>query len=500
MKKNVMLILIGLVIFTLIYALYFPNSREPIIISTEIIWDNPNINEEVISVCPPFFATERSLYKLQGEDIIEIGYPKQPELPIDLKWGKPRILELYVKNNNPVLQVPLGFYEFTDKWVFSRDIDEIGKNEDMNWSFINNKLEITGDEKKIRIFDPKIGAINRISGDKVFFHIGTEKMEAAIRNPEKEEIIYAQDGDSGRTLTIGNYSYKITSDGRIKKIVDGQVSAYLDRGFMGINIIPLSLTTDGENLIVLLQNLSSEIDNSMWVQIYDKEFKWISDLVPLKGASRPVSLCFIHNMIVTAWDDGVITGHSVQGHEIFRKYISDGILDIVSDTNNLYVLTSKSLLRATLFIKDTPLRIYPRFVYLGQIYSDTRFDLLIESDNPVVTLKNSQLKMLRMEKNGNYTKATFELNQKSLDKFKQHEMEIIIEDDNSKEIVIVNFQNLGDIKHVTLFKDFALDTKNGTNYDYVISEDSIELDYPENMENTVIKINKLTSEAVILNP
>lgn len=500
MKRNIILILIGLVIFTIIYALYFPNSREPITISTDIIWENPNISEEVISVCPPFFATERSLYKLQSEEIIEIGYPKQPELPIDLKWGKPKILELHVKNNNPVLQVPLGFYELADKWAFAKDIDGIGKNEDKRWSYIDNKLEITGDKEKIRIFDPKKGIINRISGDKVFFQIGTEKIESAVRNSEKEEIIYAQDGDFDRTLIIGKYSYKITGDGRVKRIIDGQVSAYLDRSFMGINITPLSLATEGENLIVLLQNLSNEIDNSTWVQIYDKEFKWKSDLVPLRGTNRPVSLCFIQSMIVTAWDDGFITGHSTQGHEIFRKHISDSILDIVADTNNLYILTSKYLLKATLFIKKTPLRIYPRFVYLGQISADTRFDLLIESDNPVVTLRNSQLKILRIDKNGNYNKATFEINPNSLENFKQYEMEIIVEDDNSKEIVIVSFQNLGEIKHVTLFKDLALETKSGANYDYVISGDSIELDYPEKTENTLIKINRLTSEAIILNP
>lgn len=500
MKKNVILVFVGLVIFTIIYALYFPSSREPISLNTEAIWENPNISEEVISVCPPFFATEKSLYKLQGEEIIEVGYPKQPELPIDLKWGKPKILELYIKNNNPILQVPLGFYELADKWVFTRDIDGIGKNEDKKWSFIDNKLEISGEEKIIRIFDPKNGIINRISGDKIFFQIGKEKNEAAIKNPAKEEIIYAKDGDFGRTLIIGKYSYKITDDGRINKIIDGQVSAYLDRSFMGINMAPLSLATDGENLIVLLQNLSSEIDNSSWIQIYDKEFKWKSDLVPLRGASRPVSLCFVQNMILTAWDDGFIAGHSAQGHEIFRKHVSDGILDIVSDANNLYVLTSESLLKSTLLIKNTPLKIYPRFVYLGQISSDTKFDLLIESYNPLITLKDPHLKLSSMERRVANNKATLELKPNDLEKFKQYEMEIIIEDDNSKEIVVVSFQNISDIKHVVLFKDFALDTKNGANYDYVISEDKIELDYPEKTENTLIKINRLTSEAIILNP
>ncbi len=498
MKKNIIPILIGLVIFTLIYALYFPNSREPIAIGTEIIWENPNISEEVISVCPPFFATQKSLYKLEDSGIIEIGYPKQPELPIDSRWGKPKILELHVKNNNPVLQVPLGFYELAGNWIFSRDIDGIGKNEDKNWNFTNGKLEITGEQGIISIFDPKTGIINKISDDKIYFKVGREKVEVAIRNSEKKEIIYASQEESERTIIIGDYSFKITTDGRIKRIVDGQVSAYLDRGFMGINIAPLSLATDGENLIVLLQNLSSEIDNSTWIQIYDKEFKWARDIVALRGTSRPVSLCYIHNMIITAWDDGFITGHSTQGHEIFRKYISEGILDIVSDTNCLYILTSKTLMKATLLVKETPLKIYPRFVYLGQISSNARFDLLIESDNPLVTMKSPQLRLLNIERNDGKNKATFELNPEGMVKFKQYEMEAIIEDHNSKEIVIVYFQYLGVIKNITLFKDFALDAKTGKNYDYSISDDNIELNYSEKTGDTEIKINKLTSEAIIL--
>jgi hypothetical protein len=500
MKKNITLVAIGLVIFTIIYALYFPNSREPITINTEIIWENPNISEQVISICPPFFATDKSLYKVQDKNIIQIDYPKQPELPIDLEWGKPKVLELYIRNNNPVLQIPLGFYEFADSWTFSRDIDNIGKNEDKNWSFVNNRLEIANDGQKIMIFDPQTGAINKISGDKVFFSLGAESLEATTRNPEKEEIVFAQDANSRRTVTIGNYIFKITEDGRIKRIVDDQVSAYLDRSFMGINITPLLLTTDGENLVVLLQNLSSEIDNSIWVQIYNKEFKWISDLVPLRGTSRPVSMCYIHKMIVTAWDDGFITGYSTQGHEVFRKYVSEGILDIVADTNNLYILTSKSLLKSRLFIKDTPLKIYPRFVYLGQVSSDTKFDLLIESKNPILTVKNHELKLLNLERGDFYNKATFELNTKDLEKFKKHELEIIVEDQNSKEIVIVNFFNLGKIKHITLFKDFAIDTKRGINYEYLISKDNIDLNYLEKTESTQIKMNKLTSEIMIFNP
>lgn len=499
MKKNIMLILIGLIVFTIIYAIYFPNSREPISINTDILWKNPNICENVLSICPPFFATDRSLYRFDDFKIDDIGYPSESELPAGLDWAKPAILDLQTKSGNPVLHVPLGFYELSNQWGFYRDITETIKKTDKKWKFENQQLVIGDDEKKIEISNPGKGLITKILGDRIFFQIGEQKLEAQIKNSEKKDIVYVDESESIKNIRIGQYSYQITEDGRIKRIIDGQVSAYLDRSYMGMNITPLSITTNGEYLIILLKNLSSEIDNTTWVQIYNKDLKWNADLVSLRGKSRPVSICFFKKMIITAWDDGFITGHSIEGQEIFQKYIENGILDTATDESSFYILTSKTLLKSTFFVKETQMNIYPRFVYLGQISSKIIFDLEIESeDDSLVTLKNSQISIISKDKQNKSNKVAFELDPLGLEKFQEYEMEIIIESGKSKEIVVAYFQYLGTYQEITLFRDFALDTKTSLEYDYSILKNNIDLILKDKTSQDEIVINKLTSQAIIL--
>lgn len=499
MKKNIMLILIGLIVFTIIYAIYFPNSREPISINIDVLWKNPNICENVLSICPPFFATDRSLYRFDDFKIDDIGYPSEPDLPAGLDWVKPAILDLHTKNGNPVLQVPLGFYEFSNQWIFHRDITETRKEDDNKWKFEDQQLVIGDAEKKIEISNPEKGLITRIEGDRIFFKLDKQKLDSQIKNSEKKDIVFVDENESIKNTMIGQYSYQITDDGRIKRIIDGQVSAYLDRSFMGMNIAPLSITTNGEYLIILLQNLSSEIDNSTWVQIYNKDLKWNADIVSLRGKSRPVSICFFKKMIITAWDDGFVTGHSINGQEIFQKYIEDGILDMATDESSLYILTSKTLLKSILFVKDTQMNIYPRFAHLGQISSKINFDLEIESeDDPLVTLKNPQIRIISKNKQNKSHKVTFELDPLGLEKFHEYEMEIIIESGKSKEIVIVYFQYLGAYHEITLFRDFALDTKTSIEYDYSILKNNIDLVLKDKTSQEEIVINKLTSQAFIL--
>ena len=501
MKKNAALILAGLIVFTAIYAIYFPKSREPISIVSKVIWNNPNISEEVLSISPPYFATAKALYKFENSEIAEIVYPEEPDLPVDLKWVSPEILDLWMHGDHPVIHVPLGYFEYNGKWHFENDMTDLKKTSDNGWIFNNGKLEINQSNMKIKCSNPSNGIITKIVEDKIFFKIEQENIETQINSFVKNPVYFSSQDANVRIAKIGDYSFKPRPDGRIERIRDNQVTALLDRSFIGMNMAPSVLSSDGKKLLVLLKNLSSSIDNSSWVQIYDKDLIWLADLVKPRGILKPVSICCVNNVLLTAWEDGFISGYSMDGFEIFRKYVADDILDMQTDGQELYILTKSRLIESRMYIRDAQTKIFPRFVYLGRISSKTHFDLLIaSSEYPMITLKNKEIKVQKIGKYENGFTARLEADPTPLTKYRNYEFEIIVENCSSKEIVIAYFEPVGKISRLKILQDFAIDVDKGKHFEYKKTNGEIILNASGFEKDSIIMVNRLTSEAVILSP
>lgn len=515
-RRNLLIILAGLVLFVAFYAIYFPQSQMPINIKSETIWTQPNNNhivDEVLVIAAPFVATNHAVLRIEGSQATKTEYPAQETLPEMLSWGDPSILNLFTNGQKLALQVSSGFYvqdwdskgSPSAKWQFEENINGFEPSKtNPNWVFKNGELLVKDNEGKtvFEVTNPKESWIESVVDGNVSLIFGGRKYQASDLN-SKTNLVFPKTTQKGqRGVFIEPYEFVPTKDGRISKVLNGSVVAELDRSNTSLQMVPSKLTTDGENIYGLLSPVVKNAVPAYWVQAYDKNLKWKGDLVPARSELRPVSIAFHEKMLLALWEDCFLIGYSTDGFEMFREQVTtDFPLDMLSDGELIYLLTSNQLLRLTMTIKNSSLPIWPRISYLGQIDKDEDFEItVVTMELPAVTIKGRGIKLNSIAQDDNNVKIKLTASPFALEAYFKHQAEIIIEAENKREIVPVIFYPTGTTHHLKIVADQAINVINGKRYAYEQKNGALQIIGLNVLGKTKTYWNRITSEAIVLNP
>ncbi len=513
-RRNLLIVLAGLVVFVAFYAIYFPQSQMPIHIESEVIWtpsNNLHIVDEVIAIAPPFVATKTSLLRIEKDSLSMADYPPQDLLPETLSWGDPSILGIFTDGQKVALQVAGGFYELdwstqngpSGEWKFQETPGIQPKKTDPNWILKDGALTVKNESGKVifKVTNPQESWVEAIENGQISFLLGGQQYKA--QDPRsKTNLIFPKTHIKGqRGVFMGVYEFVPTKDGRIEKILNGMVMAMLDRSNTGLQMVPSKLATDGESVFGLLSPIVKNVTPSYWVQKYDKALKWKGDLVPARGELKPVSIAFHGQMLLALWEDGFLIGYSLDGFEMFRVQVTEGLpLDMVSDGEQIYVLTSNRLLRLTMTIKESSLPIWPRVSNLGQVGDDKNFEItVVTKDLPLVTIKGSGIQLKSIEK-GENVKIMLTVSPFGLGAFMQHQAEVIIEAGSMREVVPVVFYPVGKAHRLKIVADLAIELSSGKSYKHEQSKEGLRIVGLETIGKTKTYWNRITSEAIVLDP
>ncbi len=515
-RRNLLIVLAGLVVFVAFYAIYFPQSQIPIHIESEVIWtpsNNLHIVDEVIAIAPPFAATKTSLLRIEKDSLVVADYPPQDLLPETLSWGNPAILGIFTDGQKVALQVAGGFYELdwstqngpVGDWQFKETIKglELPKV-DLNWVLKEGELTVKDNEGKavFEVTKPQQSLIESISNGQVNFVLGGHQYQATDSNSKADLFFLKYRSTGQRAVFIEPFWFSPVEHGRIaKSSEDGTVIIELDRSNTGLQMVPSKLATDGESVFGLLSPIVKNVTPAYWVQKYDKALKWKGDLVPARGELKPISIAFHGQMLLALWEDGFLIGYSLDGFEMFREQVTEGVpLDMVSDGEQIYVLTSNQLLRLTMTIKDSSLPIWPRVSNLGQVSDDKNFVItVVTKELPLVTIKGSGIQLKSIER-GENVKIKLTASPFGLEAFTIHQAEVIIEAGSMREVVPIVFYPVGKAHRLKIVADLAIDLSSGKSYKHEQGKEGLRIVGLETTGKTKTCWNRITSEAIVLDP
>jgi hypothetical protein len=497
MRKNWWVLLVGLVVFTAVYAIYFPQSQKPLRLSVDAIWKAKWPAEIVLASAKPFIATEKAVYKVDGDTLQRIDYPVQPELPQGLSWGKPNILSMSVYDGELVLQLKNGFLRHSrSQWMSFEQTEDVGISD--GWEIVDGTVKIGG-ESGIVIGKPGSGHIEKIEKEKVFFQIQGKKFEVADDRNSQNKVFSPPLSDDGelRGVVVGKNTFMPTKDGRISITTDGKETGIIDRANLGLDIVPAKIASDGKTIYVMTRAIYGS-SPSFWVQAYDaKEFKWKGELVASSG-SKPVSIGFCSGMIVVLFDDGLLSFYNKEGFSLFSEKVCGSPLDMVSVGETIYILSPDSLLSIAVTQKSAQNRIWPRMVDLGNVDGETRFRIGVKAkDTPNFVIKGDFIKLDSIEKREGYYAINLVARTKGLVSFEEYEADIIIESGIFREIVPVKMVASPRITKLEVFEDVAIDVIAGKSYKAEIEGETLKLDM-ELPESGEIIYDPLTSSAFVL--
>ena len=497
MRKNWWVLLIGLVVFTTVYAIYFPQSQKPLRLSMDAIWRARWPAETVLASAKPFIATEKAVYKIDGDTLQRIDYPVQPELPQGLSWGKPNILSMGVYDGEPVLQLKNGFLRYSrGQWTPFEQTEDVGISE--GWEIEDGTVKIGG-ESGIVIGRPGSGHIEKIEKEKVFFQIQSKKFEIADGRNSQNKVFSPPLSDDGelRGVVVGKNIFMPTKDGRISITADGKEEGIIDRANLGLDIVPAKIVTDGETIYAMTRAIYGS-SPSFWVQAYDaRDYKWKGELVASSG-SKPVSIGFCSGMIVVLFDDGLLSFYNKEGFSLFNEKVCGSPLDMISVGETIYVLSPDSLLSIAVTQKSAQNRIWPRMVDLGNVAGEARFRIGVEvRDTPNLVIKGDFVKLDSIEKKEGYYAINLVAKTNDLISFEEYEADIIIESGIFREIVPVRMIASPRTTKLEVFEDVAIDVVAGKSYRAEIKDGALKLDM-ELPESGEIVYDPLTSSAFVL--
>lgn len=497
MRKNWWVLLVGLVVFTAVYAIYFPQSQKPLRLSVDAIWKAKWPAETALASAKPFIATEKAVYKVDGDTLERIDYPKQPELPQGLSWGKPNILSMSVYNGEPVLQLKTGFIKHSKgKWAPFEQVENVGKGD--GWEIVGGTVKIGG-ESGIVVGKPGRGFIEKIEKERIFFQVQDKKFEVADgRNSQNKVFSPPLSSDGGlRGVVVGKNVFMPTKDGRISITAGGKETGIIDRANLGLDIVPAKIASDGETIYAMTRAIYGS-SPSFWVQAYDaKEFKWKGELVASSG-SKPVSIGFCSGMVVVLFDDGSLSFYNKDGFSLFNEKVCDSPLDMVSVGETIYILSPDSLLSVAVTQKSAKNQIWPRMVDLGNITGEARFKIGIETkDSPNLVIKGDFVKLDSIEKKEGYYAINLVVRTKGLVSFGEYEADIIIESGILREIVPVRIIASPKTTKFEVFEGVAIDVIAGKSYKAEVEGETLKLDM-ELPESGEIIYDPLTSSAFVL--
>ncbi len=468
MKKSLLWVLCGLVVFAAIYAFVIPDSNMPVRVKVEKTWQIDNPISDIIFESENYKISQNSIFQRKDEGWENIGYPNgnfSDRLPEGLSWPKPEILFA-------------GELDGTLFLKFSGEKVATFKN---SWGYEvkNTKIEFTPVKQLERTSS---GEIIEIDGNICFKFSDFEKrIETMV---EKTKI--------KKNTEI----YQITDDGRIKNTETDGLSS---RDNFDPFLVPTKIIQTEDSVFALMQSTSNHSPKN-WVYTFSKDLELTGKIVKNKQ-SYPIDFTLWENeTILIIWDNGLLSGHTLWGQEKFQFEITKKLpLDMAVAGEQLFVLTNEECLSLTLTSRKPEVEVWPRILNLGNISESSIHSVFIKTDNfPRVAIKGKGISIKSISEENDGFLAKIEVDPKGLPAFKKISGELLIETGKNHEVVPYIFFATGKIKKYRIFSNQLLDLDTGEFTSYTIDNEKLLI---ENMpEDSKTYTDYLSGYVFLLSP
>lgn len=468
MKKYWILVVVGLVVFTVVYSLVFPQSQMPIRLTRLGLYASYLPQKNHVYCGSSYIIDETGLRT-------ELPVPTA-KLPEGLRWDKPKLTS----------------YENKDGRIYATLLDDTYSFDGKHWTktefkFNHNvSIDETGFEGK-RISSVKDGVIKMIDSG----HNGGAFQLTVNQSVHIEDFSLLSDSDGYSGVKVGVDEYYLTKpdNGRIRKVSGGK-ETLLDRSHLEAQAVPGDIATDGKLIYVMLSDYGNSIGQFARIQVYDLKLEFVREFAPSRENAVPAAIEFYNSMILLLWNDGLLESYSIEGNLLASWNCGVTGVDLASTGNNLLIMDSSSIELTSITVVKPEMPIWPRIVTLGPIKGTAKASIAVRSKTqPSVTVKGKNIEVEKITNQKGLWKIEISIKIDGLPAFETYYSELALDIDDTHEIVPISFIPYGRVRKVQIFEKFALDLDNGEN---------IELDKLDDF-GMVIK-NEFSNQAFILYP
>lgn len=470
MKKSYywILVVVGLIVFTAVYSLVFPQSQMPVRLTKR-------------GVCASYVPQKGNVYCgnwfIINDKGKRIDLPQtSAKLPDGLRWDKPNLVN-YEEDNGIVYATLLdNTYAFDGKsWT---------KTDKKEASGIN--IEKSGFEGK-RFGSVKNGKIELVDAT----HNGNVTKYAVNDSVHVDDFNLLRDSEGYSGVQIGSDEYYLTepSIGRIRWFSNGK-ETLLDRSYLEAQAVPGDIATDGKFIYAMLSDYGNSRGKFARVQVYDKKLEYVREFAPSRENAVPAAIDCYKSMILLLWSDGLLETYSLDGNLLASWSFGDSGVDLASNDNDLLVVDDTKIELVNITVVKPEMPVWPRIVTLGPIRGTAKTSIVVKSKTqPVVTVKGENIEVDKITIKNGMWQIDISVKTEDLPAFESRNAELALDIDNVHEIVPITFVPYGKVRKIQIFEKFAFDRESGGS----ISLDKLS-DYGK-----VVK-NEYSNQAFILSP
>lgn len=442
MKKNYywILVIAGLVVFTAVYSLVFPQSQMPIRLTRRGVCAG-YVPQKGYVYCGNWFVIDD-----KGQ---RIKLPQtSTQLPDGLRWDKPNLVGY--ENDNGLIYVSLldNTYAFDGKSWSKTDKKEV--------SGIN--IEETGFEGK-RVSSVKNGKIELVETAN-----GGSVVEYAINESvHVDDFTLLNDSRGYSGVKIGSDEYYLTepSIGRIKWLSDRK-ETLLDRSYLEAQAVPGDIATDGKFIYVMLSDYGNSIGKFSRIQVYDKKLEYIKEFAPSRENVVPAAIEYYNSMILLLWQDGLLEAYSQEGNLLTSWNYGDSGVDLASSGNDLLIVDDTKIELINITIVKPEMPVWPRIVSLGPIKDTAKTSIIVKSKiRPIVTIKGENVMVEKVSNINEFWTIELVIKTDGLPAFISRNSELALDIDNVHEIVPITFTPFGEVRKIRIFEETVFDCDSG---------------------------------------
>lgn len=443
------LVLAGLVIFVAVYAFVFPQSQMPIRLVK-------------LGQCASFVPPQDSIYNGNWFVIDSAGHKidlpqTEAKLPEGLRWDKPKLLGFNITNGYAYATLLDKTYMFDSKsWLLTNEqkesnmiIDQMGFIGKRIVSATNGTLKLTDLSRSGKLLE--ISLSNRIKIDNFSLPIDTKG------------FIGVQSGSDKFYLTEPNI-------GRIRKVYD-KAEKLLDRSQLEAQAIPSDLATDGKQLFVMLSDYGNSTGSYPRIQVYDKNLEFIREFAKSRTKAKPAAIEFFKSMVLLLWDDGLLEAFSADGNILASWKFGVSGVDLVSVGDILLVMDETSIEAVSITVVKPNMPIWPRIVSLGLINGTQKTSIFVKATlQPTVAVKGQNLTVEKIANQNGIWKIDLTIRTAGLPAFETYKADLVLDIDQTHEIVPIYFVPFGEVREFYIFGDRAVNMNTGENIETVSLE------------------------------
>lgn len=443
------LVLAGLVIFVAVYAFVFPQSQMPIRLVK-------------LGQCASFVPPQDSIYNGNWFVIDSAGHKidlpqTEAKLPEGLRWDKPKLLGFNITNGYAYATLLDKTYMFDSKsWLLTNEqkesnmiIDQMGFIGKRIVSATNGTLKLTDLSRSGKLLE--ISLSNRIKIDNFSLPIDTKG------------FIGVQSGSDKFYLTEPNI-------GRIRKVYD-KAEKLLDRSQLEAQAIPSDLATDGKQIFVMLSDYGNSTGCYPRIQVYDKNLEFIREFAKSRTKAKPAAIEFFKSMVLLLWDDGLLEAFSADGNILASWKFGVSGVDLVSVGDILLVMDETSIEAVSITVVKPNMPIWPRIVSLGLINGTQKTSIFVKATlQPTVAVKGQNLTVEKIANQNGIWKIDLTIRTAGLPAFETYKADLVLDIDQTHEIVPIYFVPFGEVREFYIFGDRAVNMNTGENIETVSLE------------------------------